>query len=92
MDGTMTWDDQAGLVPVDEKPIKKLKKRSEKYADRVRFNVTNADRIRAMTDEELATKLYLFTCIHVFDSEVKCKDNGCKKCWLDWLRKVATDG
>lgn len=50
---------------------------------------TNADRIRAMTDEELATKLYLSTCIHVFDSEVKCKDNGCKKCWLDWLRQEA---
>ena len=46
MDGMMTWDDQAGIVPVDEKPIEKLKKRSEKHGDLVRFNDTDADRIR----------------------------------------------
>lgn len=50
---------------------------------------TNADRIRSMTDEELATKLYLFTCVHVFDSEVNCKRIGCKKCWLNWLKQEA---
>jgi hypothetical protein len=55
--------------------------------------ITNADRIRAMSDEELATKLYLFACVHALDSEVKCKDNGCKNCWLDWLKSPAeTEG
>ena len=50
---------------------------------------TNADRIRAMSDEELAQRLYLSTCAHIFDNKVECKDNGCKKCWLDWLKKEA---
>lgn len=47
---------------------------------------TNADRIRSMTDEELAERFYLFMCVHVLDVKVKCKDDGCKKCWLNWLR------
>ena len=49
--------------------------------------MTNADHIRAMTDDELAQRLYLSTCVHIFDNKVECKDNGCKKCWLDWLKQ-----
>lgn len=48
---------------------------------------TNADRIRAMSDEELAEKFFLFPCVHVLDDKVKCKDDGCKKCWMRWLRE-----
>ena len=51
--------------------------------------VTNADRIRAMSDEELANKLYLGVCVRHFDDSHECKDNGCRKCWLDWLRQEA---
>ena len=51
--------------------------------------MTWGDKIRAMTDEELAQRLYLSTCAHIFDNKVECKDNGCKKCWLDWLKKEA---
>lgn len=49
--------------------------------------MTNADRIRAMSDEELAEKFFLFPCVHVLDDKVKCKDDGCKKCWMRWLRE-----
>ena len=49
--------------------------------------MTNADHIRAMTDDELAQRLYLSTCAHIFDNKVECKDNGCKKCWLEWLKQ-----
>ena len=51
---------------------------------------SNADRIRAMSDEELAVFLY-------DEGEVICKDQrvcseyGCKDCILDWLRQP-TDG
>ena len=45
---------------------------------------TNADRIRAMSDEELAKWCndYNFNC-----PPVECKENGCEKCWLDWLKQ-----
>lgn len=47
---------------------------------------TNADKIRAMTDEELACQL-----AHADDCpdqahEAKC-DNDCYRCWLDWLKQ-----
>ena len=56
---------------------------------------TNADRIRAMTDEELAE----FMCHNVSNGTVNCAccaaaefcrmgHNG----WLDWLRQEASNG
>lgn len=48
---------------------------------------TNADRIRAMTDEELAKWL----CVMNFDDcpdrahQMKCTDK-CYECWIDWLK------
>jgi len=53
-------------------------------------NQTNADRIRAMTDEELAG---LFADMR---QEHWCPPDGgdckeyCSDCWLDWLKKEAT--
>ena len=53
--------------------------------------MTNADKIRNMSDEELAEWLYktiyhtannLFKCENIPVN--KCKD--CKKCYLDWLQ------
>ena len=50
---------------------------------------TNADRIRAMTDEELAEKLSSFRCPQkwCFPDDGK----NCKSCWLDWLKQEAAD-
>lgn len=50
---------------------------------------SNADRIRAMTDEELAEFLYRY-------ADYRCPEggecgNGCQKCWLEWLRQEARD-
>ena len=54
---------------------------------------TNADRIRQMTDEELAE--YLGTDLDGCVGR-KCviDDNtDCQKCWLDWLKQeVKSDG
>ena len=48
---------------------------------------TNADRIRAMTDEELA-KIINGGCT---PGGAKC--NGrCGTCWLEWLRSTVEDG
>lgn len=42
---------------------------------------TNADRIRSMTDEELAEYLYIKTCEDGFPQFTTEND------WLDWLRQ-----
>lgn len=51
--------------------------------------MTNADRIRAMTDEELARyHSKKFGCPHdpvLFGCEMKTI--GCNDCWLEWLKQ-----
>lgn len=50
--------------------------------------LTNADRIRAMTDEELAE------IIECQDSRQwdECYQGDCKECLLDWLKQEVDDG
>lgn len=53
--------------------------------------ITNGDRIRMMTDEELAEKLtwivpYCGDCPARIDNGEECAKD-CKKAWLKWLRK-----
>jgi hypothetical protein len=54
---------------------------------------TNADRIRAMTDEELAGWLAKHN-----ERSAVCPNFGardcqasCRKCWLDWLKQEASE-
>ena len=68
---------------------------------RVGTDMTNADRIRNMTDEELATFLNddwhdLPECRRraynpEYGSE-ECYAPDCKDCWLDWLKQEVSDG
>lgn len=65
--------------------------------------LTNADLIRAMTDEELAAFLaqqpfrqpvfdgWLPLCSYAMGSKI-CHPNGCKSCWLDWLKAPVEEG
>lgn len=50
--------------------------------------LTNGDRHRARTDEELAEVFSHFCCPYVFGGNVECnaENKGCKGCWLDWLK------
>lgn len=58
------------------------------YAPKI---VTNADRIRAMSDEELA-KWFLTVGICIRDiDDVKCDGISCKECRLNWLRQPAEE-
>lgn len=55
--------------------------------------LSNGDRIRAMSDEELAT-LLLHRVDRNGDCPVSkatkyCKQHECVKCWLDWLKQEA---
>ena len=53
--------------------------------------LTNADRIRAMTDEELAELIDRETdsCAPTGDCERMSRD--CKACWLEWLQQPAEE-
>lgn len=48
---------------------------------------TNADRIRAMSDEALAGWLSIY-CRGKTPPYEPCR-NSCEACWLDWLREEA---
>lgn len=56
---------------------------------------TKADRIRAMTDEDLAEFLEkVGGCGPSFDKEYCNNNNGCPEginCWLDWLGQEANE-
>lgn len=54
--------------------------------------VTNADRIRAMSDEELAVMLNDAVC-PIVQSDEACEFFGnCVNCWLHWLKQPVKDG
>lgn len=58
--------------------------------------ITNADRIRAMTDEELANLINRIEpkfCHDGWDYMIGCdEDKDCVMCWLDWLKQEVEDG
>lgn len=47
--------------------------------------MTNGDKIRAMTDEELAIQLEEFICYNV--KECRREDISCTECALKWLKQ-----
>ena len=54
--------------------------------------MTNADKIRAMTDDELADLIIreIGYCAPTGDCEKS--SNDCRACWLDWLKQSAEEG
>lgn len=54
--------------------------------------ITNADRIRQMSDDELAT-LFGDACACLYDDADVCEKFGgaCDRCWLDWLKQEVDD-
>ena len=63
---------------------------------RVGTDMTNADRIRAMTDEELAHFIsedyYVPHCPISGLCLAEGEHEGCEECWLIWLKQEAADG
>lgn len=63
---------------------------SVKYCPEATPPKTNADRIRSMTDEELA-EFFDNTCIENL-GKVRCDSYGrCYDCMLDWLKEEAKE-
>jgi len=68
-------------------------------AEALKRKKTNADRVRAMTDEELATVIALpylasppWCANHTTCPYISEDPTPCDKCALDWLREEVTDG
>lgn len=89
--------------PLDKDPCQEcnrafLAQRIKPNFVRKRKPITNADRIRSMTDEELAEfavstgqgcspgKDFVKCC---FDDKDLPVEADCRKCWLDWLKEEA---
>ena len=51
--------------------------------------MTNADRIRAMSDEELAEAIISIPMCVGTDDDKDCEKDGCKDCFLNWLQQPA---
>lgn len=52
--------------------------------------MTNADKIRQMTDEELLEWLDCMSCVCMDYALERCKDYvTCRECWKDWLAEDA---
>lgn len=66
-----------------------------RYCCGIHVKQTNADRIRAMTDEELVELFANDNCgycrIHDFCFDKGCAIN-CEDVWLDWLRQEGENG
>lgn len=57
--------------------------------------MTNADRIRAMTDEELAVEIHAYTMHYAPWCDYHCEnegDDGCDKCIEKWLKQPVKEG
>lgn len=54
--------------------------------------ITNSNKFRAMTDEEMAKFFKVHCCPYVLSGETKweCTAN-CERCWLDWLKAPANE-
>jgi hypothetical protein len=63
----------------------------KEWADSISKPQTNADRIRAMTDEELASFIYDHSCAFCpmddCDGRMNIGRDACYKRWLDWLKQ-----
>jgi len=75
------------------------KRPSEYFPKKPQKPITNADRIRSMSDEELAEYLAPCACppirFNKNTGDIVCPVNkepsasDCKSCWLDWLKEEA---
>lgn len=81
------YDEKYGFVPYDDCPQDNLYSESEaKHTFSPSEPITNAGRIRAMTDEELAEYLD-GVCHDLWQMFVKDP----KKMWLEWLKQEAKE-
>ena len=67
---------------IADSPVLDMERDCEYYVPQ-----TNADRIRSMTDEELAEVLFGCCIEHMGVEECSHPEEACKSCVLDWLKE-----
>lgn len=81
-------------ISISDEPCRECQKAFRRGEGKPNFisSFTNADRLRSMTDEELAEWLPFKT--GACNMNEKCgNDYTCDACWLDWLKQeVSTNG
>ena len=86
----MTKDDEYGFCTASQcVNIPILSERIHELSDE-RKKQTNADRIRSMSDEELAEQLATYDSCPSSKFERNCT-NVCEACWLAWLKAEVED-
>ena len=63
----------------------------EDVTDKNVGKMTNADRIRAMSDEELAELIISIPMCVGEDKDLNCEIDVCKECFLKWLQQPAEE-
>ena len=53
--------------------------------------MNNAQKIRSMTDEELAEAIISIPMCVGTDDDKDCEKDGCKDCFLNWLQQPAEE-
>lgn len=53
--------------------------------------MTNADKVRTMTDEELARAIHCLVVDRVPANGYNCADTSCYLCKLNWLKQEVSD-
>ena len=86
------WSDVAGCGLVRCKFVKKKDGSKILNSETVtnRHQMTNADRIRAMRDEEIAEASSFRFCPSE-KTDKSCVFRNCKECWIEWLQKPAEE-
>jgi hypothetical protein len=71
---------------IADSPVLDMERDCEYYVPQ-----TNADRIRSMTDEELAEVLFGCCIEHMGVEECSHPEEACKSCVLDWLKEESEE-
>ena len=76
--------------PLSEQ-MQKLAARYEKATGKKFCGKTNAQKIRAMSDEELAEFISSIPMCVGKDEDLNCEIDVCKECFLKWLQMPAEE-
>ena len=89
---SMEWDEREdGLSYYEALDMAISALRQQDVTDKNVEKMTKADRIRAMSDEELAEFISSIPLCVGEDEELNCEIDVCKECFLKWIQQPAEE-